>query len=127
MVNSSVDSLGKRLGDIMYLEQRLTVQNFLLIITVILSVMSFSWVAYGEGAFDDGVNRIYSVNHTTHTLIINDESYSMLIGLKVYTFDLKTRRKQLVNRYALKEEQAVTYVSEVRSGANYLSEVTILR
>ena len=122
MVNSSID----KLGCIMCSKSKLLMYKWLFIIYFGLSGTGFSWLAHAERV-DHGVNRIYAVNHTSHTVIINDETFSMLIGLKVYDYDLKTKQKQQVNRYALRKDQAITYVSEIRNGSRYLSQITILR
>jgi hypothetical protein len=124
MVYSSIDNLGGS----MYLKYRLYVKKSLFMVVFLLPYVFFSCFAYGQNTdHENGVNRVYGIDHTTHKIMINDDSHSMLIGLKVYIYDLKTRKKQLVNRYALKKDQAVNFTPELRNGSSYLSEITILR
>jgi hypothetical protein len=87
----------------------------------------FSADVYAADASNDGVNRIERIDHNTHSLIINDKIYFMLIGLKVYIYDGKTRKKEIVNRYALQEGQIVFGKTETRNRQRYLSEITIFR
>jgi hypothetical protein len=87
----------------------------------------FSANVYAADAPNDEVSRIEKVDHNTHSLIINDKTYFMLIGLKVYIYDGKTRKKEIANRYALQEGQVVFGKAETRNRQRYLSEITIFR
>ncbi|MGS2717977.1 hypothetical protein ACVBE9_07385 [Eionea flava] len=76
---------------------------------------------------NDRADIITKVNNDKQLIVINDKSYSMLIGLKVYIFEGKTRKKEQVNRYALKVGDSVYFTPETRNRKSYVSEITILR
>jgi hypothetical protein len=96
---------------------------FLIISFLLLSVSAYSNSLSG----DNDLEVITKIDHKTHSVRINDKSYFMLIQLEVFFFDGKTRKKEQVNRYALKVGQTVNFTSEVRKRQSYLSEITILR
>lgn len=75
------------------------------------------------------LNIITSINHDKQLVVINDKAYTMLIGLEVYIYSLenKIRKKEKVNRYALKKGDIVYFRSEVRNRQSYVSKIIISR
>lgn len=85
----------------------------------------FASVVFSQESEDDGVNRIYAVDHPHNQLWVNDNLYVMPITLSVYTFNLKTRKKTKVNRYALRKGQSVTFQKIIRNRQAIINEVII--
>lgn len=95
---------------------------------VAMVLFSVSLQSYSEvDNFSNEVSRINSVDHKTHTVSINDKNYVMLIGLKVFIYNQTSNTTEQVNRYALKVDQQVSFMSEMRNGQAHVKAITIIR
>ncbi|EGG95505.1 hypothetical protein IMCC1989_2498 [gamma proteobacterium IMCC1989] len=104
---------------------RIKKQSIILLFLLLTAFCSLASDGQDSGGSSDP--RITAVDHSSHTVIINDSAFKMLIGLDVYIYDGKTRKKKKVNRYALKKDDLVYFTAETRNRQRYLSEITIFR
>jgi hypothetical protein len=94
--------------------------------TVFYSVLFTGYILAQENE-ESTVNRINRVDHERYQLIVNDKIYIMPITLEVYTFNLKTRKRTKVNRYALKKEQVIALEKTIRNRKAYIDKITIYK
>jgi hypothetical protein len=100
-------------------------QGVIFLLPIIIALFSLSGYSQSDDEYNE--SRITSVDNASQSMIINDSLFKMLIGLDVYIYDGKTRKKRKVNRYALKKGDLVAFTAETRNRQRYLSEITIFR
>lgn len=101
--------------------------KYCLTMLIVLSSIFFSAIALSQESEDDRATFISRVDHENYQLLIGDKLYVMPITLKVYIFDLSTRQKKKVNRYALREGLAVSFKKTIRNRQAYVEEITIYK
>ena len=96
-------------------------KSSLIFIGILFSIL-FTELVFSQ---ENSKTLIYAVNHPQNQMWVNDQLYVMPITLDVYTFNLKSRKKTKVNRYALRKGQSITFTKTIRNRQAYINEIFI--